>query len=71
MSALVWLVPIALLMGLIGLGAFFWSMRTGQYEDLSGAAERILLDDEDQPMANTSAAVRPESDTGSKPRKVR
>lgn len=51
MSVLVWLVPIALLMGLAGLAAFFWSLKSGQYEDLSGAAERILLDDDDQPRA--------------------
>jgi cbb3-type cytochrome oxidase maturation protein len=36
-------------MGLVGLAAFLWSLRSGQYEDLDGAAERILLDDEDKP----------------------
>jgi len=45
MSDLVWLVPIALGMGLVGLIAFLWSMRSGQYEDLDGAAERVLLAD--------------------------
>jgi cbb3-type cytochrome oxidase maturation protein len=45
MSYLVWLVPIALGMGIVGLTAFLWSMRTGQYEDLDGAAERVLLAD--------------------------
>ena len=45
MSYLVWLLPIALGMGIIGLFAFLWSMRSGQYEDLDGAAERVLLDD--------------------------
>lgn len=49
MSILVYLIPIALLLGLIGLIAFFWSLRTGQYEDLDGAAERILFDDDDGP----------------------
>ena len=48
MTVLAWLIPIALLMGLAGLGAFFWAVRSGQYEDLDGAANRILLDDEDQ-----------------------
>ena len=43
------LVPLAILMGLVGLAAFLWSLRSGQYEDLDGAAERILLDDEDKP----------------------
>jgi cbb3-type cytochrome oxidase maturation protein len=43
---LVVLVPIAILLGLAGLGAFLWSLRSGQYDDLDGAAERILMDDE-------------------------
>ncbi|MCT8997549.1 cbb3-type cytochrome oxidase assembly protein CcoS [Chelativorans intermedius] len=47
MSYLVWLIPIALLMGITALLAFLWSLRRGQYEDLDGAAERILLDAED------------------------
>ena len=45
MSYLAWLVPIALGMGVVGLMAFLWSMRSGQYEDLDGAAERVLLAD--------------------------
>jgi cbb3-type cytochrome oxidase maturation protein len=45
MNYLVWLVPIALGMGVVGLTAFLWSMRNGQYEDLDGAAERLLLAD--------------------------
>jgi cbb3-type cytochrome oxidase maturation protein len=48
MNSLHFLVPIALLLGAVGLGAFLWSLRSGQYDDLDGAAERILLDDEDQ-----------------------
>lgn len=53
MSVLVWLVPIALLMGLAGLGAFLWSMKSGQYDDLSGAAERVLLNEDDRPLPPT------------------
>jgi len=49
MTGLVFLIPVALLMGLVGLFAFFWSLRNGQFEDLDGAAARILLDDEDRP----------------------
>jgi len=49
-NALLWLIPAALLLGLMGLGAFLWSVRAGQYEDLDGAAERILIDDEDRPL---------------------
>jgi cbb3-type cytochrome oxidase maturation protein len=47
MSSLVFLIPLALLLGAAALGAFFWSLMSGQYDDLDGAAERILLDDED------------------------
>ncbi len=46
MNALAILVPAALFLGFLGLCAFFWSIRSGQYEDMSGAAERILIDDE-------------------------
>jgi cbb3-type cytochrome oxidase maturation protein len=46
MGIMIFLIPAAVLMGAIGLGAFFWSLRSGQYEDLEGAAHRILIDDE-------------------------
>lgn len=48
MSVLLYLIPIALLLGLLGLGAFIWSLKSGQYEDLDGAANRILLDDDER-----------------------
>lgn len=47
MNGLIFLIPVALLLGLGGLAAFFWSLKSGQYEDLDGAAVRILLDDDD------------------------
>ncbi|MBT4890648.1 MAG: cbb3-type cytochrome oxidase assembly protein CcoS [Rhodospirillales bacterium] len=47
MNALAILIPIALILGGIGLVAFFWSLKTGQFEDLEGAGMRILIDDED------------------------
>ena len=47
LSGLTYLIPIALGMGLVGLAAFFWAMRTGQYDDMEGAASRILIDEED------------------------
>lgn len=40
------LIPIALLLGFAGLAAFFWAMKAGQYEDLDGAAMRILIEDD-------------------------
>ena len=50
MEALIYLIPAALFLGLLGLGAFLWALKSGQFEDLQGAAERILYDDdEDEP----------------------
>jgi cbb3-type cytochrome oxidase maturation protein len=49
MTGLAFLIPVALLLGLTGLAAFFWSLRNGQFEDLDGAAARILIDDEELP----------------------
>lgn len=46
MSNLLLLIPVALGLGLLGLVAFVWSLKSGQYDDLDGAAERILQDDE-------------------------
>ncbi|MEP9351693.1 cbb3-type cytochrome oxidase assembly protein CcoS [Xanthobacter sp. KR7-225] len=46
MNVLVYLVPLALLLGLGGLLAFLWSLKSGQYEDLDGAAVRVLSDDD-------------------------
>ena len=49
MSGLLYLIPAALVLGLLGLGAFLWSLRSGQYEDLDGAANRILFDEDETP----------------------
>lgn len=46
MNQLLILIPVALLLGLAGLGAFLWSMRSGQFDDLDGAAYRILFDED-------------------------
>lgn len=46
MTVLLYLVPMALALGLSGLAAFLWSMRAGQYDDLDGAALRVLSDDD-------------------------
>lgn len=54
MNALIWLIPIALLLGAAALGAFMWSARSGQFEDLDGAAERIFLDSEDRPLDDSA-----------------
>ena len=46
MNVLIYLVPMALALGLTGLGAFLWSLRAGQYEDIEGAALRVLSDED-------------------------
>lgn len=47
MEVLIYLIPIALVLGLAGLFAFLWALKSGQFEDMEGAANRILFDDED------------------------
>lgn len=47
MNIMMVLIPAALFLACLGLAAFFWSLRAGQYDDLDGAAHRILMDDED------------------------
>ena len=46
MSMLVYLIPVALVLGGSALIGFLWALRSGQYDDLDGAAERVLLDDD-------------------------
>jgi cbb3-type cytochrome oxidase maturation protein len=50
LNILVLLIPLSFCMGAVALAAFFWSMRSGQYDDLAGDAERILHDAEDAPL---------------------
>lgn len=49
-GVLIWLVAVAVGMGLVGLFAFLWSLNNSQLEDLDGAAERILYQDRDAPL---------------------
>ena len=49
MEVLVFLVPLALTLGLIGLMGFLWSLKNGQYDDLEGAGWRAIADDEPAP----------------------
>jgi cbb3-type cytochrome oxidase maturation protein len=54
MNSLVFLIPLALLFGGAALAAFLWSLSSGQYDDLDGAAERILLDEESDHAGGSS-----------------
>lgn len=56
MTDFLYLVPIALVLGLAGLGAFMWALSSGQYDDLDGAAERILFDEDDRPLPQKHTA---------------
>ena len=47
MEGLIFLIPIALFLGLLGLGGFLWSMRNGQYEDMEGASYRALFEEDE------------------------
>ncbi len=46
MTAILFLIPIALFLGGLALAGFLWTLKSGQYEDLDGAAQRILLEDD-------------------------
>jgi cbb3-type cytochrome oxidase maturation protein len=46
MNILVVLIPVSLILGGVGLVAFFWTVRSDQYDDDEGNAARILLDDD-------------------------
>jgi cbb3-type cytochrome oxidase maturation protein len=47
MTGLVVLIPIALALGLLGLATFFWALRNGQFDDPDGAANRILIEEDE------------------------
>lgn len=66
MEVLIYLVPLALGLGLLGLGAFLWSLKTGQYDDLEGAAWRAVMDDDAPGNAgsNFGALDKEDSPTG-------
>jgi cbb3-type cytochrome oxidase maturation protein len=59
MNVLVVLIPVAMLLGLGALGAFMWALRTGQYEDLDGAAWRILSSEDEDGPAGPSDGPEP------------
>jgi cbb3-type cytochrome oxidase maturation protein len=52
-----YLIPIALGIGLTALAAFMWSLTSGQYDDLDGAAERVLHEETDAPIRKTPPAL--------------
>lgn len=55
MDIILYLIPIALFLGLLGLVAFLWALKSGQFDDLDGAAHRILFEEDDPRPDNTTA----------------
>lgn len=64
MDSLLMLIPVALLLGLLGLGGFLWALRSGQFDDLDGAANRILFEEDDMTPPPPSA---PSTDAPDRP----
>lgn len=62
MEVLIYLVPLALTLGLLGLGAFLWALNTGQFDDLDGAAWRAIMDDDVTPEQTDASAREPRAD---------
>lgn len=51
MGILLYLIPLALVLGVCGLAFFIWTIKSGQMDDLEGAAQRILLDDDEENLS--------------------
>lgn len=66
MDVIVYLIPIALFLGLLGLGAFLWSLKSGQFDDLDGAAHRVLFDDEDESRETAESEAPPDKQADGK-----
>ena len=62
MNIIFLLAPFSVALGLLAVGAFFWTLRSGQYEDIQGAAARILIDELD-PDAPSETEDSPETPT--------
>ncbi len=67
MTALAWLIPAALVLGALGLGAFLWALNSGQFDDLDGAAWRALDDVEPGDKGNTETPAKAASDLPPRP----
>jgi cbb3-type cytochrome oxidase maturation protein len=60
MTILYLMIPVAIIMGVIALAAFLWSVKNDQYEDLAGAAERVLNDiEEPLPLSGRTGPAMP------------
>ncbi len=64
MEILYILIPLAVVLAAVAIGAFVLSVRSGQYEDLDGAAHRILMDDDDPMIPGNRKARKNEKQEG-------
>lgn len=64
MEVIYGLLPGMLLLGIVGVAVFFWAVRSGQYDDMDGAAHRVLMDD-DEPVEQTTETDDSEDDNPS------
>ena len=64
MEVIYGLLPGMLLLGIVGVAVFFWAVRNGQYDDMDGAAHRVLMDD-DEPVTQTTETDDGEDDDDS------
>lgn len=61
MDSLIYLIPVAVCLGALGLGAFVWALTSGQFDDPDGAASRILFDDVDVEIPTPRPQPNPRS----------
>lgn len=65
MNIIFLLAPFSVLLGLVAVGAFVWTLRSGQYDDIEGSAARILIDDDEDEAADGPKPDLPEAEAGS------
>ena len=59
MSSLYFLIPMAIIILAVGILAFVWSVKSGQFEDMEGPAHRILMDDDDPNIPEDARIKKP------------
>jgi len=62
MDVIYGLIPGMLILGLVMVGVLFWSARSGQFDDLEGDGQRILMDDERAPKKRKSDQIMPDAE---------
>lgn len=68
MEVIYGLLPGMLLLGIVGVAVFFWAVRNGQYDDMDGAAHRVLMDDDEPVTHTTETDDSQHEDVSGKPR---